>query len=217
MLKVLVILIASFTITSSYAQIANSRWKATLNIEGLVNVIFDFKKDTVSLYTVADSTIIETMTYTNDATSLTVTKIEGESDCDNNMPGQYSYIIQGDVLLIKVITDGCEDRSSAIDSTRWTKWKDPHEVKVDDAILKQYAGVYQLDEAHPITISFEDGKLYAEGPNNRLPKSSLMAESDTKFFLKVAGVRWDFLKDTNGKVTGFISHEEKDDELKKVK
>jgi len=43
--------------------------------------------------------------------------------------------------------------------------------------------------------------LYMEGQNNNLPVSPLMAVSKTKFFLKVAGVEMDFVKDVNGKLS----------------
>ena len=209
----------AFSIFSSslFAQLDNTRWKATLIIDEPVNVIFDFKKDILSLYTVADSTMIETMNYTKDDTSFTLTKIDGQSDCDNSTPGKYRFKIKNGKMEIKMISDDCYDRSSVIDNTTWTKWKEPVEVKVDEAILKQYTGVYELDDAHPISVTFQGGRLYAEGPNNGLPKSPLIAESNTKFFLRIAGVEWDFIKDANGNVVKLISHEEKDYDLKKIK
>lgn len=78
-------------------------------------------------------------------------------------------------------------------------------------------GVFALDEGHPITISLNQGVLYAEGPNNGLPKSPFTTETQTKFFLRIAGVKMDFVKDANGKVVKLISHEAKDQELKKIK
>jgi hypothetical protein len=216
MKKFVLIFIAFFAIALPHAQLTNSRWKSTVIIDAPVNAIFDFRKDTCMVYTVADSTMIETMIYSKDDTSFTLKKIDGQSDCDNNTPGKYRFKISNDILYLKMIADDCYDRSSVIDSTKWTKWKDHHEVKVDDAILKQYVGVYQLDAAHPITISWDNGRLYAEGPNNNLSKSPLLAESNIKFFLKVAGVEWNFVTAANGKVVKLVSHEEKDYELKKV-
>jgi len=84
-------------------------------------------------------------------------------------------------------------------------------------LLKQYAGVYGLDPAHPITISLEQGILYAEGPNNGLPKSPFSAITESKFLLRVAGVEMDFIKDEKGNVIKIISHEDKDYELKRMK
>jgi len=52
-----------------------------LQINEPVNTLMDFRKDTVLIYTVADSNIIERMTYTFDDTSFTLVKIDGQSDC----------------------------------------------------------------------------------------------------------------------------------------
>jgi hypothetical protein len=56
-----------------------------------------------------------------------------------------------------------------------------------------------------------------EGPGVDLPKGPLMSESDTRFFIKVAGVEIDFVKDSSGKTVSLISHELQDYELKKIK
>jgi Domain of unknown function (DUF3471) len=214
--SILVFILAVFTSTL-FAQLENTRWKTRVIIDNPVNVIFDFKKDTVSLYNLADSSTIEIMSYTTNDSSFTLLKIDGQSDCDNSTPGKYSFRIQNDSMFMKMISDDCDDRSSVINNTGWKKWKEHADVKVDDDILKQYAGVYELDEAHPITITFENGHLYVEGRNNGLPKSILTAESNSKFYLRIADVEFDFVKDTNGNVIKLVSHEEKDYELKKVK
>jgi hypothetical protein len=217
MKKIVIVLLTCFSPGLLFGQLENTRWKATLIIENPVNTIFDFKKDTVSLYTVADSTLIEIMKYSINDTSFTLLKLDGQSDCNNSTPGKYRYQVTEDRLNLAMIEDDCPDRSSVINNTKWSRWKDHPEVKVDEAILKQYAGVYELDDAHPITITLENGRLYAEGPNNGLPKSMFTAESETRFFLKIAGVEMDFVKDDNGNVVKLISHEEKDYELRKVK
>jgi hypothetical protein len=68
------LLIAMALITSTFAQLQNTRWQATLEINGSVSTILDFRKDTVLLYTVADSSMIEKMIYTRDDTTFTLVK-----------------------------------------------------------------------------------------------------------------------------------------------
>ena len=217
-LRVFVILsIAILEYSIASGQLENTRWKTTLQIGGPVNSIIEFRKDTVSVYTTADSTIIESMTYKKNDTLLTLHKIEGQSDCDNSTIGNYGYRIKGDSLLLKLLEDDCDDRSSVIQNTVWIKMKYYPGIKVDETILKQYTGVYAVDEAHPITISLEHGILYAAGPNNGLPKSPFTPITPTKFFLKIAAVEMDFVRDAKGNVVKLISHEEKDYELKKIK
>ena len=217
MKKSIFFLFISILTFTSQAQLKNTRWKGTIKGDNPRNVILDFKNDGVSVYTVSDSEMVETMTYTMDPTSFTVKKIEGQSDCDNNVLGKYSFNIKKDSMFLKMITDPCDDRSSALTETKWTKWKNHPEIKLSEAILKQYVGEYEFDAGHHLFITLDNGRLYIEGPNNNLPKSPIYPETETKFFIKVAGVEIDFVKDAHGKVIKFISHEEKDYELKKVK
>lgn len=208
--------VATFLLNAAFAQLENTRWKTTLQIDGQVNTLMDFRRDTILIYTVADSSIIERMTYTSDDTSLTLVKIDGQSDCYKK-PGKYRFTITGDNLLLKLLADDCYDRYSVIQNTSWKKWKDYPGIIVPEAILKTYIGVYAFDESHPITISLNNGVLYAEGPNNGLPKSPFTPVTQSKFFLRIAGVEMDFVTDVNGKVVKMISHEETDHELKKIK
>jgi len=217
MKKISLLLLAFALSASIFAQLENTKWKATVTIDGPTNVLFSFKKTTVDLYRISDNSLIESMTYTNNDTSLTLTKVDGQSDCNNSTPGIYRFVKLPGAMLIKTIADNCDDRSAVLDKTEWKVWKDYTAVKVADEILKQYVGTYQLDAAHLINITLNNGMLYMEGQNNNLPVSPLMAVSKTKFFLKVAGVEMDFVKDVNGKVIKLISHEDKDYELKKIK
>jgi len=217
MKKTAFVLLSLFAANCLHAQLTNTQWKTRIDIGGPVGVILDFKKDTCSLYTIADSTLIETMTYAVKDSVITLQKIDGQSDCDNATPGAYTFILQHNTLALHMVSDACDDRSSAINSTNWQPWAVPAEVHVDDAILQQYTGTYQPDEAHPIHVTFSAGRLWIEGPNNGLPKSPLIAEGHDRFFLRLAGVHFDFVRDAAGKVVQMISHEEKDYTLQKVK
>ena len=209
-----VVLLISF---SANAQLAGTRWKGTIKGDNPRNVIMDFKNSEVIVYTVYDSQMVEKMTYTMDNSSFTLLKTEGQSDCDNNTPGKYKFGIKKDSMFVSLLADVCTDRSSALDATKWIKWKDHPEVKVSESIMQQYVGTYEFDAQHHLFITLENGRLQIEGPNNNLPKSTMYAQSNTRFFIKVAGVEIDFVKDAKGKVTKFISHEEKDYEVKKIK
>ncbi len=215
--KICFILLVSLAATSLHAQLNNTHWKARIEIDGPVNVIFDFKKDTCQILRLADSGVIETMSYTIKDSILTVQKIDGQSDCDISTIGKYKIELKDNSLVIRLASDDCDDRSTVMDNSKWVPWRIPVEVMLTDAVLKQYTGTYELDDAHPIYVTVESGRLQVEGPNNGLPKTPIYAESETRFFIRLAGVEWDFVKDASGKVTSVISHEEKDYELKKVK
>lgn len=217
MKKAVFVLLTLFSISRLQAQLTNTQWKTKIDINGPVGVILDFKNDTCTLYTIADSTIIETMTYAIHDSVITVHKMEGQSDCDNATPGAYTFILQPGALVLHLASDNCDDRVSALDNTHWQPWIIPVEVNIDEAVLKQYAGIYQLDAGHPISIVYENGRLWAEGPNNGLPKSPLTTEGNDRFFLRLAGVHFNFVRDGQGRVIQMISHEEKDYILQRVK
>lgn len=53
-------------------------------------------------------------------------------------------------------------------------------VTVDGAILERYVGTYQFSTVFQITITVEDGQLYAQGTGQ--PVIALYPQSDTEFF-----------------------------------
>jgi hypothetical protein len=160
------------------AQFSHSSWQGTVRGDNPRNAILNFRKDSLLLFAVSDSSLIEVMTYTVKDMVLTMQKVEGQSDCDNNTIGKYRLSIEKGTLIVKMIADPCQDRSSALDGTMWQKWKAHPEVHVDGEILKQYTGEYEFDAGHHIFITLEKGYLQAEGPNNNLPKSPLYPESN---------------------------------------
>ena len=71
-------------------------------------------------------------------------------------------------------------------------------ISVDPAILRQYAGSYEVAPGILLTITLEDGRLLSQGPGQ--PKVELFPLSKTTFFLKVADVRMIFDKNEEGEV-----------------
>jgi hypothetical protein len=110
-----------FTAIAGRAQIANTKWTASLQLQQQVTVLFDFKKDTLRAITVADSTVIETMTYAVQDTAIQFKKISGQSECDSMVIGMYRFKIRANQLSLSLISDNCNDRSSVLDHTVWTK------------------------------------------------------------------------------------------------
>src|SRR5205809_2808580 len=112
MKKSIIVFILTIFTSTLFAQLENTQWKTRVTIDNPVNVIFGFKKDTVTLYNLADSSTIEIMSYTTNDSSFTLFKIDGQSDCDNSTPGKYSFTIKNDSMFMKLISDDCDDRSS---------------------------------------------------------------------------------------------------------
>jgi hypothetical protein len=199
------------------AQLTHSTWKGKILGDNPRMVILDFRLDSLVVYTIADSEIVEVMTYHEKNDELIVQKLTGQSDCDNNVIGHYKLAIQAGILSLKTSADPCQDRCDALNGTRWQNWKYQPEIQLSQSILKQYVGEYELNPEHHIFITISNGRLQAEGLNNGLPKSDLFAETNSRFLLKIAGAEIDFFKNDRGEVIEFISHEGKDYILKKIR
>jgi len=119
--KMLFLLFLSLAAFAGEAQLKNTKWKVTLQLQELTDVIFDFKADTLKAILVADSSVLETMTYTVQADALKLKRVSGQSGCDNEAVGVYHFKITNDQLVVTLADDPCNDRSSALDQTRWTK------------------------------------------------------------------------------------------------
>jgi CubicO group peptidase (beta-lactamase class C family) len=77
-------------------------------------------------------------------------------------------------------------------------------VKVDPSILETYIGEYEVTPEFHIFITKENGKLYAVAPGHT--KAKMYAESETKFFLRIADIAFTFVKNEKGEVTQMILH-----------
>jgi len=216
MKKILAIVLLLLIYSGANAQLTNTKWKGVLKIQDDIPTIFDFGKDTLTLTTYANNVLIEDMTCAIADSILTLKKISGQSDCDQEV-GKYKFSIKGDVLSLKLFSDACGDRSSVLDKLSLTRFEWPTVVNVDEAILKQYPGVYVMDDQHKIIITFENGKLMAYSPTNMVAKTKLYPASDTKFYFHYADVNLDFVKGGDGKPVKLVVHQDgKDFDWKKI-
>lgn len=120
-MKKFVIAMTVLLITSVVnAQLTNTKWKVTLALDNPIDVIFNFKKDTVTAIFVTDNSIGEEMTYTATDSIFTIQKIWGQSECGNDSKGQYHFEIKEGVMYVKAIADDCERRATYL-SGSWTK------------------------------------------------------------------------------------------------
>ena len=110
----LLLLLTSFVALATHAQVANSKWKTTLQLDQPVDVVFNFGTDTLDVTNLEDSSSLETMKYTLKDTVLTIQKLYGQSQCEPATIGSYTCTVNGDEMHLKMITDDCSDRSNVI-------------------------------------------------------------------------------------------------------
>jgi hypothetical protein len=68
----------------------------------------------------ADHSLLEKMTYQYKAGILTLQKIEGISDCDNNTNCSYQIKTEGKKMTLLLQKDPCYNRSTVLDQSQWT-------------------------------------------------------------------------------------------------
>ncbi|HKF46879.1 MAG TPA: serine hydrolase [Terracidiphilus sp.] len=92
----------------------------------------------------------------------------------------------------------------------WPNFSGKMMVELDPSILEKYAGTYDLAPSSSLTFTVEGNQLF--GAMNQQGKTPIFAESETRFFLKMADVQIDFVKDGQGQVTGLVVHQNGEDQ-----
>ena len=108
---------------SAHAQIARNKWRGSLQLETMTDVLLSFGTDSLKAFALPDSTEMETMVFKATDTLLTIKKIYGRSDCDESVSGKYKYTITKDELLLTLVADDCEGRSQVLNNSKWTRVK----------------------------------------------------------------------------------------------
>lgn len=80
------------------------------------------------------------------------------------------------------------------------------EVAIDRARLRPLTGRYALARDFVITVSLEDGRLYAEATGQ--PRNELLPEGALSFFLKAVDAQLTFEEDGDGRVAGLVLHQD---------
>jgi CubicO group peptidase (beta-lactamase class C family) len=86
--------------------------------------------------------------------------------------------------------------------------------KIDEKLLDQYAGEYQLAPGFVLSFKREQDRLMGHAPGQ--PPFELVASSDTTFRMKGEQVRVTFHKSPNGKVTKLTLHQNGDHPASRV-
>ncbi len=102
------------------AQLAASRWYATINIPDPTECYLQFGQDTVRLFSVdMPGNALESMTYTLQNDTLTITKLEGQSPCEVTGRVRYKTTITEKELKFIQLDDACDVRVRALVDQPW--------------------------------------------------------------------------------------------------
>jgi hypothetical protein len=110
----------AFLSFSSYAQLSKTKWKTTLQLENVTEVYFDFGSDSLKVFVVADSSLLETSLFKEKDRELSILKVKGISNCEG-ITGTYKFEIKNDQLVLTLISDKCSDRSEVLDKAVLTR------------------------------------------------------------------------------------------------
>lgn len=83
-------------------------------------------------------------------------------------------------------------------------------IKLAPEILSKYTGTYEYAPGRDAVITFEGDLLFLQEAPNPL-KLPLAPNSETEFIARAIGEHVEFLRDTQGNITGFIYHGERGD------
>ena len=120
MKKTALLLVLAFLTFSSYAQLSKTKWKTTLQLQNLTDVLFDFGKDSLKVFVVADSSLLETSLFTEKGGEMTILKVNGISNCEG-VTGKYKFNIREDQMVLTLISDSCSDRAEVLDKAVMTR------------------------------------------------------------------------------------------------
>ncbi len=103
-------------------------------------------------------------------------------------------------LVAAKITPVCSDpsRPQALDATVHRL-----EVNLPESVLQTYVGVYQFESGLLITVTVEEGTLWAQATGQ--DRHQMFAEWEGEFFLKDVDLQASFTKDESGKVVGLVT------------
>ena len=76
------------------------------------------------------------------------------------------------------------------------------EVRVGEHVLREYVGNYELAPSAIMTITLENGQLFAQLTHQR--RVPVFAESESSFFYRDANATISFTRNASGSVTGLL-------------
>ena len=113
-------LLCSFSLMAT-CQLSNTKWKGTITTTRAIDILWAFSADTLQVFTLPDSNLIEKMSYTLEPGFLLVKKVSGTTPCDESTVGKYKFEVKDDKLFISVVDDDCQARGASVSTDPYIK------------------------------------------------------------------------------------------------
>ncbi|PUZ24348.1 hypothetical protein GA0116948_10760 [Chitinophaga costaii] len=105
------------------AQLAATRWTASVNIPDPTPCYLQFDKDTLRLFPVSTpGNALESMSYQLHNDTITLVKLDGQSPCSVGNAAHYKTIISEKELKFLQLDDACDVRIQVLSNQTWTSW-----------------------------------------------------------------------------------------------
>lgn len=108
----------------AHAQIANTKWTGNLMIPDPAAVNLSFNADVFEVYIAENNQLLETMTYKISGDTLMLRKTSGGSPCPDGSTFTLKYSIQGEQLMLTLLSDDCPERGASFTKEPFTKVKE---------------------------------------------------------------------------------------------
>ncbi|MBD2700021.1 serine hydrolase [Spirosoma sp. BT702] len=92
--------------------------------------------------------------------------------------------------------------------------KNHKSITLDESVLRQYVGNYQLEPKRILSITFDKGKLFLQVTGQG--KFEIFPETETDFFLKAVDAQLTFHKQATGNVSQVVVHQNGDFVAKRI-
>jgi hypothetical protein len=101
-------------------------------------------------------------------------------------------------MSLDVLVDLTETAVKLMRGEDYVMPREPKIISLSPAILKNYAGKYQIAPGEIVVVSVKGDRIFVKGPDQ--PVVEFFATSETEFFIKTADINLEFVKNEQGKV-----------------
>jgi hypothetical protein len=106
------------------------------------------------------------------------------------------------VVILTNSTTGADDLGFHLLNNKYELKALRKAIAVDNSVLKQYMGTYEISPAFKISVLLEGNNLLIQATGQ--PKINIYAETESKFYLKVVDARIEFERNTSGEVDRLV-------------